>query len=215
MTNDIKYRLWLSEQLGRTTIKNLKHHGFNACFAVDAKEARQLVLKEVSKDESFGFGGSSTTRALGLPEILSGMGKTVYDHWNPGKENSDLDLRLAQGRCDCFICGANAISATGEIVNVDGVGNRVCAMIFGCPRVVIIAGMNKVRKTLDSALARIREIAGPMRAKSLNMDTPCAKTGICVDCDSPQRICCVTAILHRKPMMTDVSVILVNSELGF
>lgn len=215
MTDDIKYRLWLSEQLGRRTVKNLKRHGFRAYFAGDTKEAVERVMEEIGRYERFGFGGSSTTRALNLPEILSGMGKTVYDHWSPAEDESGLDMRLAQGRCDCFICSANAISATGEIVNVDGVGNRVCAMIFGCPRVIIIAGMNKVRETLDDALTRIREIAGPLRAKSLNMETPCAKTGVCEDCDSPQRICRITAILHRKPMMTDICVILVNSALGF
>ena len=88
-------------------------------------------------------------------------------------------------------------------------------MTFGCPKVVIIAGINKVTSTLDSALARIREVAAPMRARSLDMETPCAETGRCTDCNAPQRICRITTILHRKPMMTDVSVVLINEPLGF
>ncbi len=126
-----------------------------------------------------------------------------------------LNLRLNQGRCDCFFCSANAISATGEIVNVDGVGNRTNAMTFGNKKVIIVAGMNKVTPDIDSALKRVSEVAAPMRAKSLNMATPCAETGVCSDCNAPQRICRITTILHRKPMLTDISVILVNQALGF
>ena len=106
-------------------------------------------------------------------------------------------------------------SATGEIVNVDGIGNRTNAMTFGTKKVIIVAGMNKVTSDLDSALKRVREVAAPMRAKSLNRKTPCAESGYCSDCRSPQRICRITAILHRKPMLTDISVVLVGQSMGF
>ncbi len=212
---DTQYQAWLRERLGYKTVDNLKKHGFDACFVQNADEARDLILDKIGRYESFGFGGSSTTRALDLPDSLIRMGKTVYDHWMPSEELSDLELRLKQGRCDCFLCSANAISVDGEVVNVDGVGNRNNAMTFGCPKVVIVAGMNKVTRDLESALRRVKEVAAPMRAKSLNMDTPCAKTGICADCNSPQRICRITTILHRNPMMTDVTVVLVNQSLGF
>jgi hypothetical protein len=98
---------------------------------------------------------------------------------------------------------------------VDGIGNRTNGMSFGPVKVVIVAGMNKVTPDLDSALRRVREIAAPMRAKSLGMQTPCAETGICNDCNAPQRICRITTILHRKPMLTDLSVVLINQALGF
>ncbi len=209
------YESWLWEKLGKQCVKNLIKHGFDAHFTGDATEAGNLVTGLVEKHESFGFGGSVTTRALGLTETLARMGKTVHDHWTPDSGMDDLSIRLAQGRCDCFLTSANAVSLTGEIVNVDGVGNRNNAMAFGCPKVVVIAGMNKVAKDLPSALDRIRETAAPMRARSLGLKTPCAETGICVDCNSPQRICNITTILHRKPMMTDVSVVLVNERLGY
>lgn len=212
---DTQYQAWLWEKVGHQTIENLKKHGFAGHFLTTANEARDFIVELVKDHSTFGFGGSATTRALDLPAALKQRGKTLYDHWDPMPEESDLSLRLKQGRCDCFICSANAISATGEIVNVDGVGNRTNAMTFGCPNVVIVAGMNKVARDLDGALRRIRETAAPMRARSLNMNTPCAETGICTDCNSPQRICRITAILHRKPMMTDVTVVLVNQSLGF
>jgi len=210
------YQSWLGEKLGERCVQALKSHGFDAHFVPSAEEAKRLILERISGYESFGFGGSGTTRALGLPGALKAMGKTLYDHWqgNPVGEESHA-IRLGQGRCDCFLCSANAVSATGEIVNVDGVGNRTTAMTFGPRKIVIVAGMNKVRPDLESALRRVQEVAAPMRAKSLNIDTPCAATGVCSDCNSPQRVCRVTTILHRKPMMSDITVVLINESLGF
>jgi len=126
-----------------------------------------------------------------------------------------MNYRLNQGRSECFLCSANAISVTGEIVNIDGAGNRVAASMFGPKKVVIIAGMNKVTADLDSAMKRAKEVAAPLRAKSLNSTLTCVDTGICSDCHSPQRICNITAIFHRKPMLIDMSVILVNERLGY
>ena len=88
-------------------------------------------------------------------------------------------------------------------------------VVSGPGKVVIVAGMNKVTVDLDSAIKRVHEVAAPMRAKSLNMDTPCAKTGICVDCNAESRICNITTILHRKPMLTDITVVLINQSLGY
>ncbi len=211
-----RYLLWLWEKWAEKCVKNLKEHGFDAYFMVTAEDARKHVLDMVSGYESYGFGGSETTRSLGLVDDLKAKGRIVYDHWQEGlTPEEDLDYRLKMGRCDCFFCSANAVALTGEVINVDGVGNRTNAMIFGPKKVIIIAGMNKVTPDLESALNRVREVAGPMRAKSLGMDTPCAKTGICNDCNSPQRICRITTILHRKPLMTDISVVLVNQVLGF
>lgn len=213
---DNTYRTWLWEKLGETCIKNLRKNGFDAHFVSTIDEARQFILQTVSGYETFGFGGSDTTRALGVLEELRASGKTIYDHWQEGLSKEEiLDIRLQQGRCDCFFCSANAISATGEVVNVDGIGNRTSAMAFGPKKVIIVAGMNKVTPDLESSLKRIREVAAPMRAKSLAMETPCAETGICSDCNSAQRICRVTTILHRKPMLTDISVILINQTMGF
>ena len=210
------YQAWLWGKTAERCIKNLKKNGFDAHFVENVAEAKNLILEMVSRYKTFGLGGSSTTRALGVKEQLEAMGKTVYDHWQEGlSKEDDLSIRLDQGRADCFLCSANAISATGEIVNVDGIGNRTNGMSFGPAKVMVIAGMNKVTPDLDSALRRVREIAGPMRAKSLGMQTPCAETGLCNDCNAPQRICRITTIVHRKPILTDLSVVLINQALGF
>jgi len=214
MEND--YQLWLWEKLGEKCVKNLKKHGFDAHFVSSPDAARDLILDMISDYDTFGFGGSDTTRSLGLMEGLKAKGKTLYDHWQTGlTKEEDLQIRLSQGRCDCFFCSANAVTVTGEIINVDGIGNRTNAMTFGPKKVCVIAGMNKVTSDLESGLRRVREIAAPMRAKSLNMETPCAETGVCSDCNAPQRICRATVILYRRPMLTDLSVILINGSLGF
>lgn len=210
------YKSWLWEKIAQKCVKNLTGHGFDAHFVQTVEEARELALKIVSGCKTFGFGGSSTVRELGILEELRERGDTIHDHWQDGLTNEQiLDIRLRQGRCDCFFCSANAVSLTGEIINVDGAGNRTSAMSFGPKKVIIVAGMNKVTPDIESSLRRVREIAGPMRAKSLGLETPCAETGICMDCNSPQRICRITTILHRRPSLTDASVILINRELGF
>jgi hypothetical protein len=210
------YQVWLWEKKALKCLENLKKHGFDPHYTGSVPQAKALIMGMTGGMQSFGFGGSDTTRALGLIEELRAQGKIIYDHWQKGLEREqDLNIRLQQGRCDCFICSANAISMTGEIVNVDGIGNRTNAMSFGPKKIIIVAGMNKVTHDLDSALRRVREVAGPMRAKSLNMATPCAETGICSDCNSPQRICRITTILHRRPALSDISVVLIAASLGF
>ena len=212
----LNYEKWLKEKHAEKCIQNLKKHGFDAFFFQELDDARSFILKKISQYDSFGFGGSDTTRQLNIIDVLKKMNKIIYDHWDESfSAEESLDIRRKQLLCDCFFCSANAISMTGEIVNIDGVGNRTSAMAFGPRNVMIIAGVNKLSPDLNAAVNRVHEIAGPMRAKSLQMKTPCAETGICNDCNTPQRICRVTTILHRKPMLTDVSVILVNEDLGY
>lgn len=211
-----EYNTWILSKLGEKCVQNLTRNGFDAYFFGSRTGAVNQIMQLAEKFNTFGFGGSETVRSLGLVELIRKKAQRVYDHWESGlSSEEDLRRRLEQGRCDCFICSANAISVDGEIVNVDGVGNRTNAMTFGCKQVIIVAGMNKITHSLEEAVDRIKKIAAPMRAKSLNMKTPCAETGFCNDCNSPQRICRITAILHRNPLMTNVSVILIKDSLGF
>lgn len=201
---------------GKTCVEALRKHRFDAHLVLSAEAARDLILPMISGYQTFGFGGSDTIHSLGIIEALTASGKTIYDHNIKDLPFEDsLRIRKEEMRCDCFLASANAISLTGEIVNVDGVGNRTNAMSFGPQKVILAAGMNKVVPDLDSALKRVKEVAAPMRAKSLNMPTPCAETGICTDCNTPMRICNITTILHRKPLFTDISIILINEEIGY
>ncbi len=197
-------------------IENLRKNGFDAHLLEDIDDAKGMILRMCSPYQTFGIGGSDTIRSMNIVSELKRLGKTVYDHWIDGiSKEEDLRIRLAQGRCDCFMCSANAITEEGEIVNVDGIGNRVSAICFGPKKVIIVSGINKIVPDLNSAIKRIKEIAAPLRAKSLGLNTPCVKTGKCSNCDSPQRICRITTILHKRPMLTDISVIIVNKEMGY
>jgi L-lactate utilization protein LutB len=207
---------WLGEKQGEICVSHLIKHRFDAHFVQNAREAVELIVKIAKDYETFGFGGSNTLDQIGIKDVLSDLGKTLFDH---NREDLPMETRLEfrkkQMACDCFMCSANALSLTGEIVNIDGIGNRVNAMTFGPTKVIVVAGVNKIAPDVESAIRRIKDVAAPMRAKSLNVDTPCALTGRCTDCNSPMRICSVTSILHRKPILTDISVIVVNEELGF
>lgn len=209
-------KAWLLEQRAHRCVDNLNKHRFDAHFLATGGEVAARVRPFLEAAATVGFGGSDTVRALGLPALAEDMGKALFDHHRPGLTYDEtLALRKGQQGCDLFFTSANALSETGEIVNVDGIGNRTSAMAFGPARVVVVAGMNKIAPDLHGALRRIREVAAPMRAKSLGVETPCAVTGVCSDCNAPMRICNITTILHRKPMLTEVTVLVVGEELGF
>ena len=116
--------------------------------------------------------------------------------------------------CD-LLASANAVTLTGMVLNIDGNGNRVASTIFGPQKVILVVGRNKLVSTVEDGLKRIKAYAAPLAAKRLNIEVPCAKTGFCIDCNSPGRICTATVILERKPRLSDVRVLIVNEELGF
>ena len=116
---------------------------------------------------------------------------------------------------DLFLSSANAITLNGEMVNIDGIGNRVNSTNFGPGKVILVVGYNKIVDDVQEAIQRIKNVAAPMNARRLNIDVPCAKVGKCVDCHSPNRICRVIVIHERKPSLTDILIILVGEELGF
>jgi len=214
MTSD--EHTWLLEQRAYRCVENLSKHRFDAYYLESGAEVAEKVKPLLETADTVGFGGSDTVRSLGLHTLAEEMGKTLYDHHRPELSYDEtLAMRKGQQGCDLFFTSANALSETGEIINVDGIGNRTSAMAFGPSRVVVVAGYNKVAPDLHAALRRIREVAGPMRAKSLGVETPCAVTGVCSDCNAPMRICNITTILHRKPMLTEVTVFIVGEELGF
>jgi hypothetical protein len=198
------------------TLKSLEKHGFGARFFETGKEAADFIVKEAKGLNSVGVAGSHTVRATGVVDALEAAGKTMYDHWKHKLGTpEELECRKNQMIADLFLASANAITQTGEIVNRDGAGNRINAMTFGPKKVILVVGVNKITPHLDAAFDRLENVAGPIRAMSLSRKTPCVKTGACHDCDSPERICRITSIIHRKPMMTDLSIVIIREELGY
>lgn len=199
-----------------TTMKSLQKNGFGARYFTSREEAADFVLEEAKDCKTVGIAGTHTARAIGLVGRLREAGKEVYDHWElqPGTPE-ELDCRRKQILADLFIASSNALTMTGEIVNRDGAGNRINGMTFGPGKVILVVGKNKIVPDLEAAFARLEEVAGPVRAMSLSRKTPCVKTGHCMDCDSPERICRITSVIHRKPMFTDITVVILDEDLGY
>jgi len=196
----------------------LKKKEYEACFFETAEEARQFICDQIKMGELVGTGGSVTLREdLGLVEVLRNKGNTVVDHWeDEGNYEIRIELKRKHREVDVFLCSANAITEEGIIVNLDGGGNRVASTCSGPKRVILVVGLNKLVKTTDDAISRTRNKAAPINSVRKSLKTPCAETGVCVDCDSPSRICAALLILLKKPMDIDAfTVILVNEEMGY
>ncbi len=209
-------RKWFDKKLLSNTTKALIKRGFNASFYNDTTSLNRKILKKIPKNTTIGIPGSVTIRQLGLIEMLRDRGNKIYQHWEKGlTEKTDKEPRRLEGQANYYLTSANAITTQGEIINIDGVGNRVAHMIFGPKNVFIIAGINKIVHSLEQGINRARNIAAVKNAKRVGAELPCVRTGICQDCKATDRICRVTTIIHYCPLQTSISVFLVNKELGF
>ncbi|MCE5256562.1 MAG: lactate utilization protein [Spirochaetaceae bacterium] len=194
----------------------LQKNGFDAVIAPTAADAADLVMHFIKPGISVGFGGSMTVRALGIQEKAAAVGATLLDHNAPGL-GVEEKRKVLRGEltCDVFISSVNALTLKGELLNVDGTGNRVAALTFGPGKTLVVVGANKIVADEQEGWARIKATASPMNCKRLGKETPCTKTGQCMDCDSPQRICRIYQVLRRKPSLSDFTVIIVTESLGF
>jgi hypothetical protein len=207
---------WWVEEKAKKAVEKLVAHDFKAIYVRTKEEAVQEVWKQITPKQRIGAGGSLTLRELGILEKLEAQGYTVYNHWKPGlSKEGMLDIRKSQMTSDLFLSSVNAVTLNGELVNIDGIGNRVNSTNFGPGKVILVAGYNKIVEDVHEGIARVKNVAAPLNARRLNIDVPCAKAGKCVDCNSPNRICRVIVIHERKPSLTDIFIILVGEELGF
>lgn len=208
---------WINEQRCEKTVESLGKNGFTAVYCKTLQQAVDYIMTESADAFTIGFGGSMSVADLGIIEPLRGMGRELLIHATPGLTPEERQTVMRrQLTCDLFLTGTNALTLSGVLVNIDASGNRAASMFFGPKKVVVVAGRNKlVDGTTEEAISRVKEWASPPNAKRLNFNTPCAKTGFCSDCNSPERICRITTIIERKPRLTDVRVLVVNEELGF
>lgn len=207
---------WTWEQKCEKAVEALGQNGFTAVYCRTGREAHDYIINEAAGASSVGFGGSRTIVDLGVQEPLKASGKEILNHGEPGLSPEErLAIMRRQLTCDLFLTGTNAVTLSGWLVNIDGNGNRVAAMFFGPHKVIVVAGRNKiVDGDLDAAINRIKNWASPPNAKRLNYNTPCAKTGFCINCNSPDRICRVTTVIDRKPRVMDIRVLVVNEDMG-
>lgn len=201
--------------LAATVIKNMEKRQMKGYYAKDKKEALSILLSLIPKGSSIGYGGSVSLTEIGALEALSGENHNLIVRENAKTieetEKAFKDILFS----DFFLMSSNAITVDGELVNVDGRGNRVAFLAYGPKNVILVCGMNKISPDVDSAIKRIKTVAAPMNAVRLNRSTPCAVTGVCGNCQSPDCICANTVITRRSHINGRINVILVGEELGF
>jgi len=194
-----------------TLLKNLESRGFTPHQFATREEASDFILSQVH-DTTVGIGGSITVQEMDLYDRLA-RNNTVYWHW---KVKGAETLRNANAS-DAYICSVNGISEAGEMVNIDGTGNRVAATLFGPRRVFLVVGKNKIAPDLHTAIDRARNIASPLNARRLGIKTPCVGGELkCYDCKSPERICNAMVTTMRKPgALKECHVIIIEEDLGY
>lgn len=200
----------------QTALDALNRKGFNAVFAADANAAKDIVMSLIGEDESVGVGGSVTLDQIGLLDALADSGRTVYSTILAARRGGDKqEMRRFGMDADVYLSSTNALTLEGDLVNIDGSGNRVAGMIYGPKKVIIVAGRNKLTKNPHTAVARIKKQACPPNARRLGLSTPCAEQGVCTDCDSPQRMCNVVVRIQWPPHGKEYHVVLVDGDFGY
>lgn len=193
---------------------NLKNRGYEVNVFDTAMEAATYLDLQID-GQKVGFGGSVTLKEMGLYEKLSRHNEVIW-HNRIAKGVSDKEIRMEARTANIYVSSVNGLAETGEIINIDGTGNRVASIFYGHEKVYLVIGKNKLAKDYEDALWRARNIASPLNAKRLGVKTPCAvNADRCYDCNSPQRICRGLLVLWEKPISTDIEIILVKEDLGY
>ncbi len=201
-----------NELLAQTVIKGLKSRNMSGYYASSREEALRIALELIPEGSSVTMGGAMSAHEIGLVDALKNGNYHFIDR--DAYEDKRAAM-LAAYDADVFLSSANAITSDGVMVNIDGNSNRVSAIAQGPKKVVFIVGMNKVCGDIDGAVKRARNVAAPTNAQRFGLSTPCSKTGSCMNCKSPDTICCQILITRYSRHTDRIHVILVNDSLGF
>ena len=197
-----------------STLKNnLEKRGFVVSLFSTINEANEYLNAQID-DKSIGFGGSVTLDEMGILKMLEKHNKVLYRFDNPDGK-TPVEVMKESLTADVFLTSANGVAETGEIVNIDGNGNRSAGELYGHERVYIVVGKNKIAPDFEKALWRARNIAAPKNAVRLHKNTPCAVDGVCHDCSSPERISKGLAVMWRKPTNCPYEIVVIDEELGY
>ena len=201
-----------NNKLAEKVLEGLKSRNMTGYYAKDAKEACKMALEIIKEGDRVTMGGAMSVHEIGLVDLLK---KGNYNFIDRDNYEDKREAMLLTYDADVFLSSANAMTDDGIIVNIDGNSNRVSAIAQGPKKVLFIVGMNKICPDVDSAMKRARNVAAPINAQRFNIQTPCAKTGKCMDCKSPDTICCQFLITRYSRHTDRIHVILVNESLGF
>ena len=209
MNENIRKR---NELLAQKVIKGLASRNMTGYYAEDRAAALKQALALIPEGSAVTMGGAMSAHEIGLVDALKAGNYNFIDRDAYADKRAAM---LAAYDADVFLASVNAMTEDGQLVNIDGNANRVSAIAQGPKKVLLIVGMNKVCSDLDGAMKRARNIAAPINAQRFGLSTPCAKTGACMDCKSPDTICCQFLITRYSRHQDRIHVILVNDSLGF
>lgn len=203
------------EKRAQVLLKNLTSRGFEAYYCADKAQALNKALELIHEGASVGWGGCASAEQIGLVDAVRKGNYTAMDRDAAATPQERVKIMKQCLSADVFLTGANALSLDGQMVNIDGNGNRVAAIVYGPDSVLVIAGMNKVCDTLEAAVTRARTVAAPMNKQRFDSKTPCEVTASCADCKSESCICNQILITRNCRPAGRIKVILVGEELGF
>ena len=203
------------DKLGPRVVKALQSRFFEAWYFSEPAEAVEKVFSLIPKTDTVSWGGSLTAVELNLNKMAAERGNKVIDRDTATTPAERTELMRQALLCDTFLAGTNALTEDGQLVNIDGVGNRVAAMTFGPRQVIVVAGMNKVAKTLEDAFVRAKTIAATLNIQRFpNLKTPCIESGSCADCLSPDTICSYVVRTRICKPAGRIKVILIGKDMG-
>lgn len=195
-------------------IQSFRSRNIDAVYAETADEALRYLLSEFESGKTVSWGGSMTISQLGIKERLADCGLNVIDRDHAANPEEKHRMQQQTFYCDYYLMSSNAVTRDGILINIDGIGNRVAALIYGPARVFVVVGRNKICDTEAEALNRVRNIAAPKNAARLSRETPCVDSGVCHDCLEEQSICSHIVITRRSWHKGRITVVLVDEELG-
>lgn len=201
-----------NEKLAQKVIKGLSSRNMTGYYASSAEEAKKIALDLIPEGSTVTMGGGMSVHEIGLVDALKNGN---YNFLDRDKAEDKRAAMLAAYDADFFLSSCNAITEDGVLINIDGNANRVSAICQGPKKVLFIVGMNKVCSDVDGAMKRARNVAAPINAQRFGLDTPCSKTGSCMNCKSPDTICCQFLVTRFSRHADRIHVILVNDTLGF
>ena len=207
---------WVNEKKIEKTIKNLEKNNIKGYYAKSNNELINIIKHIAKEGEMVSVGGSITLFETNVIDLLRSGRYNFLDRYKENLTPDDIkEIYRKAFYADTYFSSVNAITEEGEIFNVDGNGNRVAAMLYGPDKVILVVGVNKIVKNIDEAIKRNKYLSGPANAKRLNMNTPCAKVGYCMECQSDDRICCEYTVIKRQRSANRMNVIFINDILGF
>lgn len=203
------------DKAGPKVAEALNKRFFEAYYCSDRESGLQKVLELIPQNHVVSWGGTSTVDELGIKDALRQRGQAVIDRDTAKDAQERKEMLKKALTCDTFLMSSNAISSDGELVNIDGTGNRVAALCFGPDQVVVVAGMNKVTGDLDDAMGRARQVAAPINAQRFQLKTPCSVNGLCGNCKGADCICAQIVTTRVCKPAGRIKVVLIGEDLGF